>query len=51
MSARNTQKALYLSSGGFLIAFIIATAIDAHHYAGWLLMGFFLLIAVAHSAI
>jgi BASS family bile acid:Na+ symporter len=46
MSARNTQV-LYFLSGGCLIAFMIATAMDAHHYAGWLLMAFFLFIAVA----
>jgi BASS family bile acid:Na+ symporter len=47
MSARNTQRTLYFLSGGCLLTFIIATAVDAHHYAGWLLMAFFLLIAVA----
>jgi BASS family bile acid:Na+ symporter len=47
MSARNIQKTLYFLSGGCLTAFIVATAMDAHHYAGWLLMAFFLLIAFA----
>lgn len=47
MSARSTQGTLYFLSGACLIAFVIATAMDAHHYAGWLLMAFFLLIAVA----
>jgi bile acid:Na+ symporter, BASS family len=47
MSAPNMQRALYFLSGGCLVAFVVATATDAHHYAGWLLMAFFFLLAVA----
>lgn len=47
MSSRNVSSALFLLSGACIIGFTVATTVDAHHYAGWLLMAFFLLIAVA----
>jgi bile acid:Na+ symporter, BASS family len=47
MFQRNLRPALFLSSGACAVGFIFATIMDAHHYAGWLLMAFFLLIAIA----
>jgi BASS family bile acid:Na+ symporter len=47
MSPRNILTTLFLLSGVAAVGFIIATAMQAHHYAGWLLMIFFFLIALA----
>src|SRR5688572_33161078 len=47
MSAHNTQRALFFLSGVCVIAFASTTAVGAHHFAGWFLMSFFFLIAVA----
>ncbi len=45
------SKILLLFSGFFLIAFIFSTAVGSHHYNGWLLMGFFILLAIAFRGI
>jgi bile acid:Na+ symporter, BASS family len=47
MTPRTVQNILFLFSSLCFIGFIVATAIDVHQYAGWLLMAFFLLIALA----
>jgi bile acid:Na+ symporter, BASS family len=47
MSPRNILTTLFLLSGVAAVGFIIATVMHAHHYAGWLLMIFFFLIALA----
>lgn len=46
VSKKNLPKLLFILSGIFLAAFTTATLRNQHEYAGWLLMGFFLALAV-----
>lgn len=46
MQKTSTSKVLFFFAGFFLIGYIGATAYQAHDYAGWLLMGFFLTMAI-----
>jgi BASS family bile acid:Na+ symporter len=47
MSKLFSPKILFIGAAIFLLGFIGATLSDAHEYAGWLLMTFFALIALA----
>src|SRR5688500_12700144 len=46
MQKTSTSKVLFFLAGFFLIGYIGATVYHAHEYAGWLLMGFFLVMAI-----
>jgi bile acid:Na+ symporter, BASS family len=46
MSKSSTPKILFSVSALFLAGYVIATVGGVHHYAGWLLMAFFLLMAL-----
>jgi BASS family bile acid:Na+ symporter len=46
MSKSSTPKILFSVSALFLAGYVIATVAGVHHYAGWLLMAFFLLVAL-----
>jgi bile acid:Na+ symporter, BASS family len=40
-------KVLFLLAGVFLLSFLAVTLQGLHHYGGWLLMGFFVMVALA----
>lgn len=42
-----TAKILFILAGIFLLGFLSTTLMEAHHFAGWLLMLFFVMIAFA----
>jgi BASS family bile acid:Na+ symporter len=46
MAGKTTLKFLFIVAGFFLIGYTVATVLHAHEYAGWLLMIFFLLVAI-----
>jgi bile acid:Na+ symporter, BASS family len=46
MSNKVLSGILFLFAGFFLVAYIFTTIQGAHEYAGWLLMGFFLMTAI-----
>lgn len=47
MTKKDVPIVFFIIGGFFLSAFLLATWREAHHYGGWLLMGFFLSIAFA----
>ncbi len=46
MSKRKISNVLFSLGALFLLSYAVATVQDAHQYAGWLLMGFFLSVAI-----
>jgi bile acid:Na+ symporter, BASS family len=46
MSTTTTPKILFSIAALFLIGYVTATVLESHSYAGWLLMAFFLLVAL-----
>jgi BASS family bile acid:Na+ symporter len=46
MAGKITSNFLFIVAGFFLIGYVAATILHAHGYAGWLLMIFFLLVAI-----
>lgn len=47
MTKKNIYKLFFLASIGFLIAWVVVTVMKMHDWGGWLLMLFFLTLAVA----